>query len=303
MKIFMFNSGQGEDYLADLIFGQAIISPHISELYTNFIPGYMFTDGVGDKPRQPCPRPLFGIYGKCDPADREKIKKVSYDDMYDFLSSGTVDKIIYSSIHRRAFPYNHHIADFLGFVLEHFSREQIIAIDGEDPPQLMEDVAKSTIYYKRELLPGDKRKAHPITFAWPTWAKTPKKLTKEYVMAPCDPRYKTSYKFKTEKDYFLQYSKAFFGVTKKKAGWDCMRHYEILACNALPYYLDFENKPKTTQMNWPVELQQRANGMVYQFMHTPHGWFDLPGYQDLSDEFQNWFIEHLMSDMYEEIFK
>jgi hypothetical protein len=29
-------------------------------------------------------------------------------------------------------------------------------------------------------------------------------------------------------EYKRDYRKAYFGLTRKKEGWDCMRHYEIL---------------------------------------------------------------------------
>jgi len=46
-----------------------------------------------------------------------------------------------------------------------------------------------------------------------------------------------------EAEYKRDYRKAMFGVTRKKAGWDCMRHYEILASGAVPLFLDIQSAP------------------------------------------------------------
>jgi hypothetical protein len=55
----------------------------------------------------------------------------------------------------------------------------------------------------------------------------------------------TSYAFESEKDYYqdLQISK--FGITTKRAGWDCLRHYEIAANGAVPCFRDLDLKPTT----------------------------------------------------------
>ena len=38
--------------------------------------------------------------------------------------------------------------------------------------------------------------------------------------------------------YYGQYAKSFYGVTRMKSGWDCLRHYEILGSGAIPYFLN-----------------------------------------------------------------
>lgn len=53
----------------------------------------------------------------------------------------------------------------------------------------------------------------------------------------------TSYAFESENEYYhdLQISK--FGITTKRAGWDCLRHYEIAANGAVPCFRDLDLKP------------------------------------------------------------
>jgi len=54
-----------------------------------------------------------------------------------------------------------------------------------------------------------------------------------------------SYKFDNENDYYkdLQISK--FGITTKKGGWDCLRHYELAANKCLPCFKNLNLKPDT----------------------------------------------------------
>ncbi len=54
-----------------------------------------------------------------------------------------------------------------------------------------------------------------------------------------------SYIFSSEKEYYEDISISWFGLTCMKGGWDCMRHYEILACGALLLFRDYNKKPET----------------------------------------------------------
>jgi len=49
-----------------------------------------------------------------------------------------------------------------------------------------------------------------------------------------------------------------FGVTRKEAGWDCMRHTEVMASGCVPYFVDLEKLPKATLHFYPKDLFRRA---------------------------------------------
>jgi hypothetical protein len=51
------------------------------------------------------------------------------------------------------------------------------------------------------------------------------------------------YKFSTEAEYYADLRAARFGITTKRAGWDCLRHYEIAANGAVPCFRDLALKP------------------------------------------------------------
>lgn len=69
------------------------------------------------------------------------------------------------------------------------------------------------------------------------------------------------YKFYKEQDYYAHYSKSYFAVTAKKAGWDCLRHYEIAASGTVPYFLDIESCPQNTLFLWPKDLLIEAKSL------------------------------------------
>ena len=39
------------------------------------------------------------------------------------------------------------------------------------------------------------------------------------------PGIKSTYRYTMEEAYYDGYAEAYFGITMKKSGWDCMRHY------------------------------------------------------------------------------
>jgi len=50
------------------------------------------------------------------------------------------------------------------------------------------------------------------------------------------------------------------GSTRKKAGWDCMRHYEILAAGSIPWFTDWSRKLNTS-VDSPIEHTVPENVM------------------------------------------
>lgn len=52
------------------------------------------------------------------------------------------------------------------------------------------------------------------------------------------------HKFSDEDEYYYDLSRSWFGLTCKKGGWDCLRHYEIIASGTLLLFKDYDKKPK-----------------------------------------------------------
>jgi hypothetical protein len=52
------------------------------------------------------------------------------------------------------------------------------------------------------------------------------------------------YVFDNEAEYYHDLQSSKFAITNKRAGWDCMRHYEIAANGAVPCFRNLELKPE-----------------------------------------------------------
>jgi hypothetical protein len=53
----------------------------------------------------------------------------------------------------------------------------------------------------------------------------------------------TTYAFNNEAAYYADLRSARFGITVKRAGWDCLRHYEQAANGCVPCFRDLDGKP------------------------------------------------------------
>mmetsp|Transcript_16623 Transcript_16623/g.55395 ORF Transcript_16623/g.55395 Transcript_16623/m.55395 type:complete len:657 (-) Transcript_16623:18-1988(-) len=110
-------------------------------------------------------------------------------------------------------------------------------------------------------------KVVPISYAaYPEYIRDDP-LPKIYDFAPYKPGSNTMYRSHRmynaldEADYFDDYSRSYFAITRRKAGWDCMRHYEILAAGAIPYFFNLTSLPRQTMMTFPRGLVIEAMGM------------------------------------------
>lgn len=74
----------------------------------------------------------------------------------------------------------------------------------------------------------------PIQFSIPEIkiVKTVPQKTRDFAILI--PGKTDTYIYQDEASYYKGYQDAYFAVTCKKGGWDCMRHYEILANVCIP---------------------------------------------------------------------
>ena len=104
----------------------------------------------------------------------------------------------------------------------------------------------------------------PITFSIPPEKIDPFPHPKTRIVSLLIPGDRSTYVYKTEPEYYQQYKESYFAITIKKAGWDCMRHYEILANGCIPYFVDIEQCPANTMALAPKELLVRAKRLYHQ---------------------------------------
>ena len=70
----------------------------------------------------------------------------------------------------------------------------------------------------------------------------------------------STYVYTFESEYYEDYQKSVFGKTCKKGGWDCMRHYEIMANGCIPWFEDLASCPPRTMVHFPKSLVAEAMG-------------------------------------------
>ncbi|MBU3548022.1 hypothetical protein [Polynucleobacter sp. P1-05-14] len=75
-----------------------------------------------------------------------------------------------------------------------------------------------------------------------------KKFSKHIVdpeLASLIPESSLEYAFENEMEYYKDLQESKFGITTKRAGWDCLRHYEIAANGCVPCFKNLHLKPQT----------------------------------------------------------
>lgn len=234
MKILFISAADGADYLSDMafhglrsLFGEDVVDVNRvwfmykgAELHHGFY-------GKG-----------FTLYGLIEEGD------VDRTDIYRKIAHRYFDLVVFGSIHR--------CWSYVQDVAQYYEPSQIVFLDGEDSPSFLRDFTTRGLYFKRELHSPQKN-VFPVQFAIPEEKIVTGPVEKTAVMAPMDPFNPATYIYEDEASYYAQYRSAMFAKTAKKAGWDCLRHYEIMACGAIPWFLNLEHCPATIMQDLPKE--------------------------------------------------
>lgn len=76
---------------------------------------------------------------------------------------------------------------------------------------------------------------------------------KKHVLADLVPGVRETYRFGAgdERQYYDMYRDSYFALTRRRGGWDCLRHYEILAAGCIPIFTDLDECPAETLASYP----------------------------------------------------
>lgn len=254
MKILYITS-LGEDYLQD----QVLIGLRS-----------LFGSDVVDYPKKDV------LYNTCSKASEELYGRgftvwktlpdieIDRSEIWRRFCSGEFDLIVFGSIWRRIGIF------FFSFFQKILSRVQtrFIFLDGEDQSVLFIPACLCGVYYKRELV----RKpffnsVKPINFSIPSIKIRQDMAPKDRLFAKhvqCEEVYKIeevrancqkSYGFSDEALYYDDIARSKYAVTMKKAGWDCMRHYEIAANGTVPCFYELDKKTRTCAPHGLVDME------------------------------------------------
>lgn len=261
MKILYLTNGQGQDYLRDCVFHglRSLLGPDVVDV------NKLDSMYIGADRSQMYGRGMT-LYAELPDitVDRSDIPRKIRDRYYDL--------VVYGSIHR--------CHDFLHEVSSMYDPTRVIFIDGEDHPGYLKGLPG--VYFKRELH-NPQSGVWPIQFAVPKNKILPQAPIKSRLMAPMDPMDKTTYIYSTEEEYYQQYADSYYAPTMMKAGWDCLRHYEILSQWCLPYFRCFDHCPQNIMEKLPrAELNIIRSMVDYSLgceMHDllAHVWQDMIG--------------------------
>jgi len=90
---------------------------------------------------------------------------------------------------------------------------------------------------------------------------------KTKIMSDLVPGKKETYIYNTEESYYDEYRLSFFATTTKKAGWDCLRHYEILANGCIPFFPNIKGCNYNTLALFPKKMIIEGNELYERIQH------------------------------------
>ena len=107
-------------------------------------------------------------------------------------------------------------------------------------------------------------KVYPIAIAVPEKEIYPFPLSKDILFSQIDPRNTSTYIYdiKDELQYKTNMAHSFYSHTLRKAGWDTLRHYEILSTLTIPYFADIESAPSTVMPFLPREMIMKGMELI-----------------------------------------
>lgn len=174
-------------------------------------------------------------------------------DTIEKIQNNYYDIIIYSFISRNSIMIDE--------VMKVTNGKNVILINGEDENWRFEHYNEKIVYFKRELISPEKKNILPINYAiHKSKIFLGEKNIKQELshskpsLDNCTPTSSSVYIFDNESDYYMDYQISKFGLTKKKGGWDSMRHYEILANKCIPLFENLSECPEYSLTNLPKKI-------------------------------------------------
>lgn len=248
MKILFISLGDQPDYQCDCLYHglKALIGKDLESTSDMW---YMY-ETLSDDDRGYLYGKGFTLYGLLK-SDLKNVPKPQ--EIISKIETHYYDHIIFGAI----------IKDdtLLNLVINNYAPNEIIFVDGEDSAYINKGLLKKGTYFKRELK-KETENINPISFGIPKEKiikSLPEKIRNWAINYPGK---LNTYIYNTEESYYSDYQRSKFAVTIKKEGWDCLRHYEILANGCIPNFKDIENCPVGTMVNFPKGILNEINNKI-----------------------------------------
>jgi len=129
---------------------------------------------------------------------------------------------------------------------------------------------------------------YPLSYSIPLkCVNSLEQVKKTRLYSPLIPGDNKTYIYKDEDSYNNNYRDSYFSFTYKKGGYDCLRHYEILANNSIPYYIDIDDIPNKTMSTFPKSIIKNA---IHTLINNPK---DFTAFDKYIEELHNYTINNL----------
>ena len=245
MKILFHRGKPGDDYMYDMLLHGLRNTPGVEVVDVPYIEQmYASTFGPGKKDIKTISAKGFTVYGLLPDIE------VDRDDLERKIETGYFDLIICDIFFG---PLSEKIVQFS-------NKNRVVFIDGNDDFYVRGQLAEKFLYFKRELR-ADLPNVIPISFAVPK-EKIREPIVKTRAIAHIVPGDMSTYIYDEEDDYYNGYNESLFGITRCKSGWDCLRHYEILASRCVPYFVDIDHLPELTCTTLPKKELKKVNALI-----------------------------------------
>ena len=258
MPRVLFLSDPREDYLQDQILlglrhhlgADCVDVPRKDVLYQN------------------CSRPRADLYGRGFTVWK-RLPDIEIDrpDIADPDIADTFDIVLFGSITRQKDLYRKWEARASAR-----QKPQLAFLDGRDKARLFFPALWKSPYFKRERNFFSRLLTRPISFSIPEAKILEHPKAKSRLFATnvqCEEAYKlpwirenctASYAFQDEARYYADLASSHFGVTMRKGGWECQRHYEIAANGCVPCFFELDRK---SPHGAPFRLRDGVNCLTF----------------------------------------
>ena len=215
-----------------------------------------------------CPRPKESLYGRGFTLWKQ-LPEIAVDRpaSMETLELDRFDAVIFGSLVRQK-----GLLRDLRSQLRSRETPPIVLLDGRDKERLYWPALRRGHYFKRERTAFTRWLTHPISFSIPGHRVARRVPPKNALFAKhvqCEAAYEhpwvrehclSSYAFEDEEAYRADLESAYFGITMRKGGFECQRHYEIAAAGAIPCFYQLESK---SAHGAPFGLRDGENAIAF----------------------------------------
>jgi hypothetical protein len=278
MKILLIPSGSS-DYLQDSIF------LGLKDLYGNDVEStldcsYLYKNCIIE------PNHYWGKGFSYTNILDESLHTIS-ENIIEKVSENYYDLIIFTFVSRNS--------SMLDEIMKITNGKRVVLVNGEDENWRFENYNEKIIYFKRELIEKKENNIFPIGYSIHSTKlyHGDKIIQKDFSdsipsMDNCTTISSSKFIFDNEYDYYLDYQISKFGYTKKKGGWDSMRHYEILANKCVPLFENIDLCPELILTKLPKKLLIEINEKYPYLKDNEYNFYN--------NELFNYTIENLTTD-------